>query len=195
VTGSTWLVVVAVVAVVNPARLSPALQTLPPVLPDSTSIRRARSVAVVALGAGVAVSVLAVLAAASARLLDAIDVSAPTMRVAAGLVLILAVIRDLIGGRPTAEPALRGWGAALVPVAMPFVARPELAILVVSAATVEGLGVTLLALILVVALTALVTLVGGSEPSATVVEWAGWTLAATGVVVGVAFVVDGVYGV
>ena len=193
--GSTWLALVALVAVVNPPRLAPALGNLAPLLSDSTSIRRARGVIIGGVGALVAVLALSVVAVGAERLLDAIDVSPATMRVAAGLVLLLAVVRDLIAGRPGAEPALSGWGAALVPVAIPFVARPELAILVVSVATVEGLGVAVLGLFLVALGVVLCSVPAADGPTRRAVDWAGWSLMAACAAAGVALAVDGVYGV
>lgn len=194
-TGSVPLVLLAAVAVVNPPRLSPALRVLPPVLSESTSIRRDRAVTVTALGAFGAGVALTALATGAGRLLEAIDVSAPTLRVAAGLVLVLAVVRDLVSGRPKAEPALAGWGASLVPVAVPFVARPELAILVVSIASVEGVGVAVVALVLVAATTTLCSSVGDAGPLARVLDWSTGLLMAACVAAGVALTVDGIYGV
>jgi small neutral amino acid transporter SnatA (MarC family) len=195
VSGSIWLALVAIVAVVNPPRLAPALGNLTPLLADSTSIRRARAVAVGTLGAGGVAVALGLVAVISDGLLDAIDVSAATMRVAAGLVLILAVLRDVVAGRPAAEPALAGWGAALVPVAIPFVARPELAILVVSVATVEGLAASLVGLMLVILGVAVFAVPIAPGPARRAVDWAGWVLMATCATAGVAIAVDGIYGV
>ena len=62
-------------------------------------------------------------------LLDALDVSEPSFRIAAGIVAALAGAVDLFRRPPAPEPALPGWRAALVPVAIPVVARPALLVL------------------------------------------------------------------
>jgi hypothetical protein len=105
------------------------------------------------------------------------------------------VLRDLVGGRPSAEPALSGWGAAIVPVLVPFVARPELGILIVSVASVEGLSVAIGAMVLMAAVTVGLAAVNLGSPTERVVDAAGWSLSALCVVAGVALAVDGVYGV
>ena len=57
-------------------------------------------------------------------LLDALDVSDPSFRLAAGIVALVAGAADLLRAAPSPEPALDGWKAALVPLAVPLVARP-----------------------------------------------------------------------
>ena len=72
-------------------------------------------------------------AAVGGPLLDALDVSEPSFRVAAGIVAALAGAVDLFRRPPSPEPALAGWRAALVPVAIPVVARPALLVLALGA--------------------------------------------------------------
>ena len=85
--------------------------------------------------AGGAIGGLAVCAAAAAGgpLLDAVDVSEPSFRTAAGIVAVLAGAADLFRRPPSPEPALAGRRAALVPVAIPLVARPALLVLALGA--------------------------------------------------------------
>ena len=90
-------------------------------------------------------------ALAGDALLDALDVSDPAARIAAGAVAAIAGAIDLFRRPPSAEPALGGWGAALVPVAVPLVIRPALVLGAVSAQADRGLGVVAVALLVGVA--------------------------------------------
>lgn len=196
-TGSPVLVVIAALAVVNPPRLAPVLTSLRPLGVDSTSIRRQGSEAVVGVGVVISVAVLALLAVSATWVLDIVDVSAPTLRVGTGLVVVLAGIRHALGRPPTAEPALGGWGASLVPVAVPFTCRPDLALVVMSASTIEGLPTALAAL----AATglAVVTVAAARVPTGTaqerLIDLFAWAATIGAVAAGVALAVDGVYGV
>ena len=71
-------------------------------------------------------------------LLDALDVSEPSFRIAAGIVAGLAGAADLFRRPPPPEPALAGRRAALVPVAIPLVARPALLVLALGAGADQG---------------------------------------------------------
>ena len=64
-------------------------------------------------------------AAVGDLLLDAVDVSSAAFRLAAGIVAVLTGAADLLRRPPSPEPALAGRRAALVPVAIPLVARPR----------------------------------------------------------------------
>jgi small neutral amino acid transporter SnatA (MarC family) len=146
---STWLWLVALVAAFNPFRTA---------LSVPRAGRSRRGEAEVALLGGVAGSGLALLVAwAGGPLLDALDVSGPAIRLAAGIVGgavgLVAVFR-----RPApAEPALAGRAAALVPVAVPLVATPALLLLALSAHADHGFPVLIAALALSTAALALVT--------------------------------------
>jgi small neutral amino acid transporter SnatA (MarC family) len=83
---SAWFVLLTVVAAVNPAARRVDLARLRPASPSTR-----------ACGAAIAFVAVAVLALVSERLLDALDVSAPTARVAAGLVLLLRAMLDVVG--------------------------------------------------------------------------------------------------
>ena len=63
-------------------------------------------------------------AAVGGPLLEALDVSDPSFRIAAGIVAVLAGAADLFRRPPAPEPALAGWRAALVPVAIPWWRAP-----------------------------------------------------------------------
>ncbi len=117
----------AFVAAVNPARIRPGL-------PEDGG--RARPLPL-ALGSA------AVLAAAAAGvylaepLLDALDVSPETFRLAAGLVMAVAAGWVLWFPHRGPEPAMAGLGAALVPVAFPLLVSPEVFVLAISAGADE----------------------------------------------------------
>ncbi|MGH9027573.1 MAG: MarC family protein [Acidimicrobiia bacterium] len=127
------LLLLAFVTVVNPARIHGAL--------PAPGTRRGR-VAVAGLGGAIALVVLVALAAVGDGLLDALDIDEASARIAAGLVLLVAGVRDLVARPPAAEPALPGWRAALVPVAVPLLLGPEVAVLALVAGANEGVAST-----------------------------------------------------
>jgi small neutral amino acid transporter SnatA (MarC family) len=163
---SAPFVVIAVLAATNPFERRAALAAL------GTTDRRA-----VAVGALVALVAYAVAAAVATDLLDGLDVSPATARVAAGLVLAVRALLDLAGpltrtvperagpssgragGGPVGEDrpnTVAGLATALVPVAFPVLVRPELALVVVAFAASERawwcLGAAAVGLALLVAL-------------------------------------------
>jgi small neutral amino acid transporter SnatA (MarC family) len=104
----------------------------------------------VALGALAALAVGAGLVALGRPLVDALDVSAESFRLAAGVVLAVEGARTLVWPRPAAEPELPGLGAALVPVAFPILLQPGVVVLALAAGgdRVEWSGVAALAVAL-----------------------------------------------
>ncbi|HZC12538.1 MAG TPA: hypothetical protein VE270_00840, partial [Thermoleophilaceae bacterium] len=124
-TPSGWLWALALLLALNPARAAFAVPR---------GGRSPRGVAGLAAAGGTC-GALAVCAAALVGdpLLDALDVSDSSFRIAAGIVAALAGAIDLFRRPPSPEPALNGWGAALVPVAIPLVARPALLVLALGA--------------------------------------------------------------
>lgn len=117
---SIWLVYAAYIAAVNPARLRPAL----PEHGDRARWGPLLGGAAVTLGAG------ALLIAFSADLLDALDITPETWRIAAGMVATLVGFRVLVFPDRPEEPRLTGLRAALVPVAFPLLITPEIVALV-----------------------------------------------------------------
>ena len=115
---SVWLLLLGFVGSVNPCRTRLALP--------------GNRIAVL-LGACVALAAAAVLAAAGGALLDRLDVSPESFRLAAGLVLAVEGARALVWPRPAAEPELPGLRAALVPVAFPLLLQPGVVVLVLAA--------------------------------------------------------------
>jgi small neutral amino acid transporter SnatA (MarC family) len=141
----------------------------------------------------------AVIVAAAAlggeALLDALDVSDPAARIAAGAVAAIAGALDLVRRPPSAEPALGGWAAALVPVAIPLVIRPALVLGAVSAQADRGLGVVAIALLVGVGALAAAAAVPITGAAGRVARWAaaltGGVLTATSILL----VIDGVLAV
>jgi small neutral amino acid transporter SnatA (MarC family) len=141
---------------------------------------------------------LAVCAAAAAgpHLLDLLDVSEPSFRIAAGVVALLAGAADLFRRPPPPEPALEGRRAALVPVAIPAVARPALLVMALGAGADSGVLVTAGAMAAGVALLTAVVARGRAEgPRERTLRWAVRLLAALLVACGVLLAVDGVLDV
>jgi small neutral amino acid transporter SnatA (MarC family) len=140
--------------------------------------------ATVALGALAALAAGAVLALVGGVLLDALDVSPESFRLAAGAVLAVEGVRTLVWPRPTAEPELPGLAAALVPVAFPLLLQPGVVVLALAAGgddvAAAGVAALALALTLVVAVDVLPTgplVVAGARVIAVLEILAGAALA------------------
>ena len=148
--------------------------------------------------AGGAIGGAAVCAAAAAGgpLLDALDVSEPSFRIAAGIVAALGGVVDLFRRPPPPEPALAGWRAALIPVAIPLVARPALLVVGLGAGADQGALVSAGAMATGVALlTGLVAWWPTEDSAGRALRWAAGLLAAALVAGGVILAVDGVMDV
>jgi small neutral amino acid transporter SnatA (MarC family) len=185
---SGWLWVLALAAAFNPVRAAFGVPR-----------DRARHPSVVALAAvgGAVGAVLAIGAALlGGPLADALDVSDPALRLAAGVVAAIAGLADLIRRMPAPEPAAPGWRAAIVPVAIPCVAGPALLVLALAAGADRGWG---LVGVVVAGAVGLLALVGRMLPDAgagrRALAWAARVVAAALVVAGVLLVIDGVFAV
>jgi small neutral amino acid transporter SnatA (MarC family) len=185
---SGWLWALALLLALNPARAACAIPR---------AGRSGRAVAGVAALGGV-IGGVAVCAAAALGdvLLDALDVSAPAFRLAAGIVAVLTGAADLLRCPPAPEPALAGWRAALVPVAIPVVARPALLVMALGAGADRGVlaGVAAMALG-VILLTAVAAACPVDGPAGRALRWSGRVLAAGLVAAGVLLGVDGIFDV
>jgi small neutral amino acid transporter SnatA (MarC family) len=185
---SGWLWAAALVLALNPARAAFGVP------------RAGRSprtvVGVAALGGAIGGLTVCAVAAAGGPLLDALDVSEPSFRVAAGIVAAVAGAADLFRRPPAPEPALSHWRAALIPVAIPVVARPALVVLALSAGADQGVLPSAGAMAIGVAL--LTALAAGWEtegPRGRVLRWVGRVLAAGLVACGVILTIAGVLDV
>jgi small neutral amino acid transporter SnatA (MarC family) len=149
-----------------------------------------------ALGGAIGGVAVCVVAALGEPLLDALDVSDPSFRIAAGAVAALAGAVDLFRRPPPPEPGLEGWRAALVPIAIPVVARPALLVMalgvgadrtVLLCAGAMALGTGLL--------TAIAAWCPTDGPGGRALRWGARVLAAGLIACGVLLAVDGVYDV
>ena len=185
---SVWLWGLALLLALNPARAA---------FGAPRAGRTAREVAwLCAAGGAVGGLAVCVFAALGDPVLDALDVSTPAFRTAAGGLAVLAGAIDLIRRPPGPEPALPGRRAALVPVALPIVARPALLVMALGAGADQGVPVTVVAMAIGIAgLTALAARVAIDGPSGRVLRW-GARLAAAGLLAcGVLLTIDGILGV
>ena len=185
---SGWLWAAALVLALNPARAAFGVPR---------AGRSPRSVVgVAALGGLIGGLAVCVAATAGGPLLEALDVSEPSFRIAAGIVAGLAGAIDLFRRPPPPEPALAGWRAALIPVAIPVVARPALLVVALGAGADQGVLVSAGAMATGIAL--LAGLAAGwpiDGPGGRVLRWEGRLLAAVLVACGVILAVDGVLDV
>jgi small neutral amino acid transporter SnatA (MarC family) len=186
---STWLWAAALLSAFNPFR---AALGVPRQHDDRPRWRTDAGIA--ALGATASAVVVFAVALAGDSLLDVLDVSDPAARIAAGAVALIVGAADLVRRPPSPEPALPGWQAALVPVAVPLTLRPALILLGVSAHADRGSGVVVAALAAAVAV--LVLAVGRADPvGGRVFGWAARVTAAALVAASVLLIVDGVFDV
>ena len=122
---SLAFLVVAFVAAVNPCRARLGFRGPWPTL---------------ALGAALAALAGAALAAVGAAVLDALDVSPESFRLAAGLVLAVEGARTLAWLRPATERGLPGLWAAVVPVSFPLLLQPGVVVLALAAGGDDVVG-------------------------------------------------------
>jgi multiple antibiotic resistance protein len=151
----------------------------------------------VACAGGVIGGLLVCMAAALGdALLDALDVSEPSFRLAAGIVALVAGAADLVRGPPSPEPALDGCKAALVPVAVPLVARPALLVMALGAGADRSVLVAVGAMAFGVAvLTALAARLPADGPRRRVLDWVRRVLGAGLLAAGVLLAIDGILDV
>ena len=114
-----WFVLVAYLAAVNPPRLRPHL---------AAGSQRAVARHLLTGAAAVAGAGLIIVTAAGA-ILDALDITDETWRLAAGVICALVAARTLLVPRMGAMPELAGNG--LIPIAFPLLLTPQLAALAV----------------------------------------------------------------
>jgi small neutral amino acid transporter SnatA (MarC family) len=185
---SGWLWAAALVLALNPARAAFAIPR---------AGRSRRDVAgLAALGGAIGGLAACAAAIAADSLLDALDVSNPSFRIAAGAVAAIAGIADLFRRPISPEPALPGWRAALIPVGIPVVARPALLMLALGAGADRGVLVTAGAMAAGIALlVGLCAMAPTRGPGGRALRWAGRFLAAGLIAAGVALGVDGIFDV
>ena len=185
---SAWLWALVLVAALNPAR---AVFGIP---------RRGRSprdpLRLAAIGGAIGGLIVCAAAGLGGPLLDWLDVSDPSFRIAAGVVALLGGIADLFRRPPPPEPALAGWRAALVPVAVPVVARPVVLLVALGAGAERSVLLAAGSMVIAVALLSGLTEWWTTEgPRGRALRWAGRLLAVALIAGGVVLGVDGVFDV
>lgn len=172
------LLVLASIAAANPLRAAAA----------SPAQDRGAIAAVTAAVVGALVLVCAIV---SGPLLDAIDVSGPSAGIAAGVALLAVCAKDLFARPPAAEPALAGRRAGIIPIALPVVFSPALALVAMAGADDRGVVLALAAAVPAVALAAAAI---ARPPRRGLRGWLA-SVATAGVGVAVLMVLDGVYSI
>jgi small neutral amino acid transporter SnatA (MarC family) len=182
---SLLLLVVAAIAAVNAPRARSALPDEEPAL-------------IGALGAAVALVPLAVLAACAHPLIDALDLTSPTVRMAAGAALAVQGVVTMVTRPPAPEPRLAGRRAALVPVAFPVLLTPGLGLLTASGSLDRSAPTAVLvvaAALATVAAVAAVTSPPNRPTAGRVARGAAVLVAAALVLAGLGLVVDGLFDI
>lgn len=163
----------------------------PPAL--AASLRGRERVPVMATAAAAGAVLAAGLGGLSAPLLDALDVGPATFRVAAAVVLGVTSVQRVVvvmGGAPDGGTAGGRWGRVAVPLLVPLLFTPQLAMVSISAGADHGMLAVTAAAAAVMALGGVAaTLPAGSAP-----VWAAGArfVAAAGVLVALALAVDGI---
>jgi small neutral amino acid transporter SnatA (MarC family) len=188
-TPPAWLWALVLLLALNPVRAAFGI-------PRGPVEARSSAVTLALLGgAGGALVVLAISAVAPA-LLDSLDVSDSSFRVAAGAIAVGVGIADLFRRPPRPEPALPGRLAALVPVAVPLVARPALIVIALGAGADRGVLPSVVAMTMGVAVLAAVVATepagGGRKRS---LRWIVRLLAGALIAGGVALTLSGILDV
>lgn len=144
-----------------------------------------------AVGAGL-VAVGVALAAVASPLLDALDVSPPTMEVAAGMVLILWSLMAFVRWTDDPAPATAaGVLGGLVPGLFPIVLTPPVGVMVIATAARNGFPAPIAGMVIIAVVLAAppaVAAVIGRRPARLV-------SATAGVVLGIVMMTDGVLAV
>jgi small neutral amino acid transporter SnatA (MarC family) len=131
-------------------------------------------------------------AAVSGPLLDLVDVTGPSARIAAGIALLVVALKDVFAAPPTPEPALPGWRGGMIPLALPVVFSPALALLAVAGAAERGVAFTLMAAaIALVPVAAALTIAPARQRVRAMTAFAG----ALGTGLAALVVLDGVYAI
>jgi small neutral amino acid transporter SnatA (MarC family) len=187
-TPSALLWAAALLLALNPARAAFAVPRAG--RPPRTALELA------ALGGAVGAGLVCLAAAAGDPLLDALDVSDPSFRFAAGVLAVLVGVVDVFRRPPAPEPALAGRRAALIPVAIPAVARPALLVLALGAGADRGVLVSVAAMAVGVALLSALVARGPTDgPWGRALRWGSRLLAAGLVACGALLTIDGVLDV
>jgi len=180
---SAWLVVLSLLAALDPARTAAALGSTP----------HERRLGIVGAGAAIAAGVLILVAALGDSILEGLDITDETWRMAAGIVVGLAGVKALLGGPTTPLPApLTRPLHAIVPVAFPLLLRPESVVLAVLYGATESTTLAFGAIALGVVAAGAAAVATTPAPGATTVAALTRMMGALLVVAAVALVVAGI---
>lgn len=124
---SPTLIALAAVCAANPFRLEACA-------PVTVGTRRQALVVAVAI----TLTAVGLFVLLSDPILEVLNVSGSSSRIAAGVAVLVVGIRDLFVQPPPPEPALDRWRAGMVPMAFPTLLTPALLILAVSAGEARG---------------------------------------------------------
>lgn len=128
---TVWAVLLAFIGALNPFRRRRCLS-----VPDGRQVVAGASAALVAY---------ALLAVVGASLRDALDVSTPNMRIAAGLVLVVVGLHAVVAPLPAPPAMVHGRAGWLAPVLFPALFRPDLALIAFAADRASGVLVVVVA--------------------------------------------------
>lgn len=144
----------------------------------------------VAAGAGMTLALLLVLGLTGEAVLEALDITVPTFRVAVGLVLVIRAFVDLVRALPKGGPVPRGLQGAVAPVLFPVLLRPEVGLVAMLVGADAGIG-----WLVIGALLALLDPVFWAERTgnARLDRAFGAALSAVAIVLAVDLLVDGVF--
>ena len=148
--------------------------------------------AAVVVGALVSVAAIVALGWWSAPILDALEITPETFRIAAGLVAVLAGAWAFVVAVPATEPPLGGWRDGLWPIAYPRILAPEVLLLAMAGATQNGVLATTVAAGMGVATVAWLGAVRGTDRTIRMLVAGGRVLAVLLVVAGIFLMVDGI---
>ncbi len=148
------LLVVAVLAAVDPARVRLAVRTSVPGVPAAT----------MAAGAALALGALGTLAIAGDALLSWLSVRPESWRIAAGIVMGFTGVHRLLTGMPDAEPTLSDRMVAVVPVGFPILFTPAAVVLAVSGGVDVGAVATVVAFAAALGIAGALSVAGTSSP-------------------------------
>ena len=184
---SNWLWAIVLIATFNPLLVRLALPSRQ---------NRSERMKLAALGGVIGSAIVVLAAALSGPILDLLDVNRPSARIAVGVVGAAAGLVRMFRKLPSTQNAPSGLRAAVVPVAIPYVATPALILLGLSAGADLGVGFVVITLAAaVVALIALVAWNTDAPTSGPVARWAARLLAMVAVASCVLLVVNGVFDV
>ncbi len=182
-----WLWLLVILGTINPVRAAIGVPRA-----DTTGRRGALALA----GGVIGSMILLAVGAATGWVIDLVDTSEPAMRLAAGSLCLLSAGIDLARRPARDEAALGGFGAALMPVAVPSFVRPAMLLAGLSVVADHGMAFYALGLaVTVAALTALTASTATTEAERPILIWIGRVLSFVAVAGAVLLIADAVFDI